>query len=104
VTYYRPLRSNSNPVVSVYALVDPVDGTVRYIGRTRDTKQRLTGHLCARPSSNRRRYKWIRELKKRGLVPRVVVLERCKLRKAPAAEEQWIQLPQAQRNAFQWHR
>jgi hypothetical protein len=86
-----PLRTRGlYPTIFVYALVDPTDDAIRYVGRTRNIKGRLTGHLSSPAINNRRKYNWIRKLRRRGLVPRLVVLETCRLLKAPAVEQKWI--------------
>lgn len=57
----------------IYALIDPRDGVIRYIGCSHDVEKRLRQHLrnplnCLRG--------WIKELKVAGLVPETKVLER----------------------------
>jgi hypothetical protein len=52
---------------TIYALVDPRDGAVRYIGQTTKTvAERLAGHI-ARPAP--RVGVWISELREVGLAP-----------------------------------
>lgn len=63
-------------VVEIYALLDPVDGSVRYIGKARDSAKRFAGHL----REVRRRsplYDWVGKLRASGLVPVLAVLETC---------------------------
>jgi hypothetical protein len=60
----------------IYALCDPRDGRVRYIGKAKDVDKRLKGHL----REIRRRsplYSWIASLKKLDLKPVCKVLEVC---------------------------
>lgn len=62
--------------VEIYALLDPADGSVRYIGKARDSAKRFVGHL----REVRRRsplYDWIWKLRASGLVPVLTVLETC---------------------------
>jgi hypothetical protein len=86
----------------VYALVDPRNGALRYVGQTKGTlAARLKAHL-ARPCSAAIRA-WTGELMATGLKPRIFELEaftgpfskrhakRCRIRtKALAAEQHWI--------------
>ena len=57
----------------VYALKDPLDGAVRYVGITYNPKQRLQGHQAER--SDTRKSAWIAELRTRGLAPELHILE-----------------------------
>ena len=60
----------------IYALVDPRDGRVRYIGKAKDAQKRLKGHL----RETRRHsplYSWIAALKKQDLMPSCEILETC---------------------------
>ena len=60
----------------IYALIDPRDGRVRYIGKAKDAQKRLKGHM----RETRRRsplYSWIASLKKRGLQPSCEILLTC---------------------------
>lgn len=63
----------------IYALLDPRDGAVRYVGKTHRTAQRrLRRHLApcylAEPTHKAR---WLRVLVRLGLEPSIVVLETC---------------------------
>lgn len=60
------------PTGALYALIDPRDGAVRYIGQTtRTITERLAGHI-ANPAP--RVGKWISELSQAGLAPLSVAL------------------------------
>lgn len=62
--------------VQIYALLCPLVGDVRYIGKANNAKQRFRGHL----KEVRRRtplYDWIGSLKKKGLQPSMNVLLEC---------------------------
>ena len=56
----------------IYALIDPRDGTVRYIGVSKEVQTRLAQHLSE--TQNARRM-WLSELKESGLSPEVEILE-----------------------------
>jgi GIY-YIG catalytic domain-containing protein len=85
-----PIRRR-HPRISIYALVDPRDRKVRYVGRTRAPKRRLSSLLCAPAIDNRRRHNWIKRLAARGLVPTMIILETCSLLRSPVVEAKWIQ-------------
>lgn len=77
----------------IYALIDPRDGTERYVGRTIvDLGVRLSGHLTeARPKSDvySRKVAWLRDLIAAGLRPKVRLLEDTPIRDL-GAEQRWI--------------
>jgi predicted GIY-YIG superfamily endonuclease len=75
----------------IYALIDPRDETIRYIGRTIRTKRRLQQHL--QEIGNKKKSRWLKELKKLGITPRMEILERldCKAIDAERREAEWIQ-------------
>jgi hypothetical protein len=77
--------------VSIYALVDPRDMTVRYVGQSADRARRLSGHLSANPTAgNPAKLAWIGELRRAGLAPLMVDLERCAPESSADSEERWI--------------
>lgn len=59
--------------VFIYALVDPRDGSVRYVGKTKSVKHRLKNHK--NENGCLRKNRWIALLKSFGLVPEIIVLE-----------------------------
>ena len=59
----------------IYALVDPRDNLVHYVGLSIDAENRLNGHLRGSGGSNQER-KWLLELKKMGLAPILRILEK----------------------------
>lgn len=75
--------------VSIYALIDPRDGAVRYIGKAVHPQRRLAGHL----REMRRRtplYRWIGELRKRGYSPSMTILSTCPQADWPNEERRLI--------------
>jgi hypothetical protein len=60
---------------SVYALVDPRNGEVRYIGLTKNIKRRYSQHVSTKDKSNQTKQVWIDELKQCGLCPTLLILE-----------------------------
>jgi len=63
----------SDVIRSIYALIDPRDNAVRYIGCAIDTEERFKQHLKDR--GNTPKCKWLAELRQCGLLPKLEVLE-----------------------------
>ena len=57
----------------VYALCDPRDDTIRYVGISIDARVRLYQHLHG--YGGRQEWRWISELQKLGLSPVLLILE-----------------------------
>lgn len=75
----------------IYALVDPRNSQVRYVGFTVDLKQRLRDH-CKKSELDRNYYKcrWIKALKELGFSPVMIVLEKGIGDSWQRAEKKWI--------------
>jgi hypothetical protein len=75
----------------IYALTDPRDGSVRYVGKShRTANHRLRRHLASyylRGHTHKER--WIRSLLQLGLEPRIIVLERCESADVLSEREVW---------------
>lgn len=72
----------------IYALVDPRNSSIRYIGKSIDPIKRLKGHLNDKASTKKAR--WIKSLLKYGLKPEVVILELVDNDKWQEYERKWI--------------
>jgi predicted GIY-YIG superfamily endonuclease len=59
---------------TIYALIDPRDSSIRYIGITDNPDQRLKEHLRGRGGNPPKR-NWVYELRQIGLVPIMQPLE-----------------------------
>jgi len=82
----------------IYALVDPRDGRVRYVGKSDDPDRRLRNHLLEVANGhNRNPYFrwWINLLGKDGLTPTVRRIMQCEQAAARDWERHWIW-------AFRW--
>ncbi len=68
-----------NDVIFIYALIDPRDFQVRYIGKTKDIKGRLRAHIFPHNDVKDKNIKmiWTEELKSLGLKPIMTVLTSC---------------------------
>lgn len=58
----------------IYALLDPETQEIRYIGKSIRPVERLTNHMNSRERCHRTN--WLASLKKKGLRPELVILER----------------------------
>lgn len=70
--------------VFIYALKDPRDGAVRYIGATVRPKRRIWEHIYYAVEETNHRACWIRSLLKKGILPEFEVL-------AQVPETEWPQ-------------
>lgn len=91
----RRLRNSAHLLAPwiIYALVDPRNNAVRYVGRTYEPQIRLGEHFRSGYAANPARYRWIQDLRKNGLFPLMEVLEGVygSLQDADARERVWIQ-------------
>lgn len=86
--------------MKIYALVDPRDDSVRYVGRTVSAlRVRLSAHVTdartylfeGKPQNcTSRKAAWVRELKAAGQQPRIRLLARVRIDQGVEAERQWI--------------
>lgn len=60
-------------MTSIYALVDPRNNEVRYVGKAKNPKLRYASHKCV--TGNSYRANWIRSLQLCGYNPEMVILE-----------------------------
>jgi hypothetical protein len=78
----------------IYGLVDPRDNKIRYIGKTKYPKHRLSGHITE--SKNIKiinyRIKWIRKLISIGLKPNIIFLKVCSISDFIKYETEYIKL------------
>jgi len=72
--------------VHIYRLVDPRDGSTKYIGQTVNMAQRLQGHLNQSCFNNIKKGAWIAELRAAGLSPLMEEICQCSDKDANAVE------------------
>lgn len=73
-----------------YALFDPRDASVRYVGMTNDLTERFVTHLRSR-EVNTQKNEWVIELRSLGLLPVCRTLQVVDTeREAREAERNWI--------------
>lgn len=63
------------PTVYIYGLKDPETDLIRYIGKSIRPVERLGNHMSQQPTMCHRSH-WLQSLKRRGLQPELVILER----------------------------
>jgi len=67
-------------IAYIYALIDPRDKSIRYIGKTINPRYRKSGHITeCRKSYQNYRLNWIRSLLSKGLEPEMEILKICPL-------------------------
>jgi len=79
-------------VKTIYALIDPRDSKIKYIGQTGSPKTRLENHISSVRNSNDRslRANWIRELLSEGLRPIFKELEVVPIDRANESETKYL--------------
>lgn len=75
-------------VIDIYFLTDPRDGTVRYVGKAKDSKYRLKAHL--KDDAVNRKANWLKRLKSLGLQPTMDIVETVDEGEADESERFWI--------------
>ena len=83
------MQTTSSPVAYIYALVDPSDKSMRYVGYTSDPKHRICAHIGTTFADTPRAI-WIVHLKERGLQPILKALQCVPLADATLHETKWI--------------
>lgn len=76
-------------VAHIYALHDPRDWSIRYVGKANNCERRLRGHMRPR-LPNRPLHVFISELKDLGLKPKMTILQRCSQDQWQNWEKFWI--------------
>lgn len=80
----------NNNEVYIYALKDPRDNRVRYIGKSVNIKNRYLSHLNTFDGTNLRKENWIKSLLDKGLKPVVEIIEICNRNNWADCEKYWI--------------
>lgn len=75
---------------SIYALIDPRDGEVRYVGISLDASKRLKAHL--KDGRATAKTAWLKDLKSSGEAPRIKILDIAGSKEEGVGKERfWIQ-------------
>ncbi len=64
-------------IAYIYALIDPTNDEVRYIGKSIEPMKRLREHICS--NDNTYRGKWVKSLIKENYKPKMKILKICPL-------------------------
>lgn len=75
-------------LVHIYALKDPGDGSVRYVGLTRDVKARIRRYRYR--AHTKHLNNWIKKFQKLGTFPVLEILETVPESESGEAERRWI--------------
>lgn len=74
----------------IYALVCPLTNKVRYIGKSNNPVRRYTEHMD--DNANTAKVRWLRKIKRHGLQPSLLILERCDRILWRERERYWISI------------
>lgn len=77
-------------MIYIYALRDPTNSYVRYVGKTNNPERRLKAHIQRSKTSRLHSSNWIRNVLKNGLFPMMDILEICNEQDWEAREIFWI--------------
>lgn len=77
-------------MIFIYALRDPRDNVVRYVGSTANPRRRLNGHCCIGSAGSKAKRAWVAELAATGLRPSMEILEATTGTGYSEAESAWI--------------
>jgi hypothetical protein len=75
---------------TIYAMIDPITSSIRYVGITDDYEKRKKDHL--RNGTNRmnaRKHEWIKTLDKKGIEPSFIILEKHESATTARLAERW---------------
>jgi len=61
--------------VFIYALSDPRDNQVRYIGKANNPKDRYTNHFNSSRDKNTHKRNWINNIRKNGFRPELIIID-----------------------------
>jgi hypothetical protein len=86
--HYDTVDPKAKNFTTIYSLCDPRSGAVRYIGKADQPCKRLRAHVNER--ADRRKNRWINQLKSMGLEPELRILEVVPSDDWETAERHWI--------------
>lgn len=77
-------------MIYIYTLIDPIDKSIRYVGKTNNPERRLKQHLTS--SKKRKTYNniWIYNLIKDNQLPIMNIIDRCEESESIEVEKKWI--------------
>jgi hypothetical protein len=82
------------PTIFIYGLLDPFESLIRYVGRSYDPDNRLTGYMGhlyeAKIGIQNHKCNWIREVLSKEGIPLILILEVCSEDDWSECERKWI--------------
>lgn len=100
------MNEKKNPKVetyAIYALTDPRDAFIRYIGMSNNAYRRFREHIQY-PTSPSHKERWLQELLEHGMLPGLVILETVQGEPlAREREEYWINFYQSTGMLLNWN-
>jgi len=78
--------------ITIYVLSNPLDGVVRYVGKTKDIVERYRGHLKEAMTAKRmsKKNNWIKGMLNRGIKPNIETIEVVEYEQGNEAEKYYI--------------
>ena len=88
------MENKSCEISYIYGLIDPRNDEIRYIGKTINSKTRLSGHITESKDIEvvNYRVKWIRKLISLGLKPKIIFLRTCSSHEYEKYETEYIRI------------
>ena len=88
------MENKSCEISYIYGLIDPRNDEIRYIGKTVNSKTRLSGHITESKDIEvvNYRVKWIRKLISLGLKPKIIFLRTCSSHEYEKYETEYIKI------------
>lgn len=87
--WWRAGAVGVNVTTYIYGLIDPETGEMRYVGKSDNPKVRYQYHLADK-NTNPHKTAWISGLSKRGLKPKLVIVEETNQKQWEERERYWI--------------
>jgi len=77
-------------ITYIYALVDPNDGAIRYIGKSDNLQLRYYNHICYSKTSYDHKSNWIKKLRANNQQPELIIVEKVLYSQWQEREKYWI--------------
>lgn len=76
-------------LVYIYGLKCPIENEILYVGKSKNPEKRLLSHLGEKYKSKKN--SWLKNLKQKGLIPELVILDTASEDKINDLEKKWIE-------------
>lgn len=74
----------------IYGLICPIDGNLKYVGKSNNCERRLRDHMTDFRGCEYEKSLWIRTLKVKKLKPELFIIQECHIDEWKREEEFWI--------------